>query len=88
MSLTFHWFLPTYGDSRFIIGGGHGLPAGVARGDRRATIGYLSSIVRAAEDLGFAGALTRPGRGADAWLTTAMLARESERLAFLVAAPN
>lgn len=86
MSLTFHWFLPTYGDSRFIIGGGHGLPAGVARGDRRATIGYLSSIVRAAEDLGFTGALTPTGAWCeDAWLTTAMLARESERLAFLVA---
>lgn len=86
MSLTFHWFLPTYGDSRFIVGGGHGLPAGVARGDRRATIGYLSSIVRAAEDFGFTGALTPTGAWCeDAWLTTAMLARESERLAFLVA---
>lgn len=86
MSLTFHWFLPTYGDSRFIVGGGHGLPAGVAGGDRKATIGYLSSIVRAAEDFGFTGALTPTGAWCeDAWLTTAMLARESERLAFLVA---
>src|SRR5690242_19721201 len=86
MSLTFHWFLPTYGDSRFIVGGGHGLPAGVAGGDRRATIGYLSSIVRGAEDFGFTGALTPTGAWCeDAWLTTAMLARESERLAFLVA---
>ena len=86
MTLKFHWFLPTYGDSRFIVGGGHGLPAGVAGGDRRATIGYLSSIVRAAEDFGFTGALTPTGAWCeDAWLTTAMLARESERLAFLVA---
>ncbi|MFC0042325.1 LLM class flavin-dependent oxidoreductase [Actinomadura rayongensis] len=86
MSLTLHWFLPTYGDSRFIVGGGHGQPAGVASGDRRASIGYLASIARAAEEFGFAGALTPTGAWCeDAWLTTAMLARESERLAFLVA---
>ncbi|MFB4309445.1 LLM class flavin-dependent oxidoreductase [Actinomadura sp. GTD37] len=86
MSLTFHWFLPTYGDSRLIVGGGHGQLAGTASGDRRASIGYLSSIVRGAEELGFAGALTPTGAWCeDAWLTTAMLARESERLAFLVA---
>ncbi|MFC8450135.1 LLM class flavin-dependent oxidoreductase [Kitasatospora sp. NPDC057223] len=84
--LAFHWFLPTYGDSRFIVGGGHGQPAGVAAGDRRATIGYLSSIVHAAEEFGFTGALTPAGAWCeDAWLTTAMLARETERLAFLIA---
>ncbi len=27
MSLTFHWFLPTNGDSRHVVGGGHGSPA-------------------------------------------------------------
>jgi alkanesulfonate monooxygenase len=86
MTLDFHWFLPTYGDSRFIVGGGHGLPAGAASGDRPASIGYLSSIARAAEDFGFLGALTPTGAWCeDAWLTTAMLARESERLAFLIA---
>jgi alkanesulfonate monooxygenase len=86
MSLIFHWFLPTYGDSRFIVGGGHGLPAGTASGDRRASIGYLSSIARAAEEFGFTGALTPAGAWCeDAWLTTAMLTRESEKLAFLIA---
>ncbi len=86
MSLTLHWFLPTYGDSRFIVGGGHGLPAGAARGDRDASIGYLASIARAAEDFGFTAALTPAGAWCeDAWLTTAMLARETERLGFLVA---
>lgn len=25
-SLEFHWFLPTNGDSRDIVGGGHGVP--------------------------------------------------------------
>ncbi|WP_141586491.1 LLM class flavin-dependent oxidoreductase [Actinomadura sp. WMMA1423] len=86
MTLTMHWFLPTYGDSRFVAGGGHGQPAGAAAGDRRASIGHLSSIARAAEEFGFTGALTPTGAWCeDAWLTTAMLARESERLAFLVA---
>ncbi|MFJ8672400.1 MULTISPECIES: LLM class flavin-dependent oxidoreductase [unclassified Streptomyces] len=86
MSLTFHWFLPTYGDSRHVVGGGHGLPAGAAGGERPATLGYLTQIARAAEDLGFEGALTPTGAWCeDAWLTTAMLARETERLKFLVA---
>ncbi|MFH8750429.1 LLM class flavin-dependent oxidoreductase [Streptomyces rimosus] len=86
MSLTFHWFLPTYGDSRHVVGGGHGLPAGAAGGQRPATLGYLTQIARAAEQLGFEGALTPTGAWCeDAWLTTAMLARETERLKFLVA---
>ncbi|WP_036322178.1 LLM class flavin-dependent oxidoreductase [Microbispora sp. ATCC PTA-5024] len=84
--LTFHWFLPTYGDSRYIVGGGHGLAAGSASGDRPATLSYLGQIARAAEDLGFAGALTPTGAWCeDAWLTTAMLAEATERLKFLVA---
>ncbi|NIL79535.1 LLM class flavin-dependent oxidoreductase [Rhodococcoides kroppenstedtii] len=85
-SLALHWFLPTYGDSRSIVGGGHGSRAGAASGDRRATIGYLSSIGRAAEEFGFTGALTPAGAWCeDAWLTTAMVARETEKLAFLIA---
>ncbi|WP_327289723.1 LLM class flavin-dependent oxidoreductase [Streptomyces sp. NBC_01198] len=86
MSLTFHWFLPTYGDSRHVVGGGHGTPAGAAGGDRPATLGYLTQIGRAAEDMGFVGALTPTGAWCeDAWLTTAMLAQTTERLKFLVA---
>lgn len=86
MSLTFHWFLPTYGDSRHVVGGGHGTPVGTAGGDRPATLGYLTQIARAAEQLGFTGALTPTGAWCeDAWLTTAMLAQTTERLKFLVA---
>ena len=84
--LTFHWFLPTYGDSRDIVGGGHGLRAGVAGGARPATIAYLGQIARSAEQLGFVGALTPTGAWCeDAWLTTAMLVESSEHLRFLVA---
>lgn len=86
MSLTLHWFLPTYGDSRLIVGGGHGLPAGVAHSDRDASVDYLASIVRAAETFGFTGALIPTGAWCeDAFVTAALLARETTSLAFLVA---
>lgn len=86
MSLTFHWFLPTSGDSRHVVGGGHGAPLTATGGDRPPSVGYLTQIARAAEDLGFTGALTPTGAWCeDAWLTTAMVSRHTERLKFLVA---
>ncbi|MDO0929140.1 LLM class flavin-dependent oxidoreductase [Streptomyces sp. TG1A-8] len=86
MSLTFHWFLPTNGDSRHVVGGGHGTPATASGRDRPPTVAYLSQIARAAEGLGFTGALTPTGAWCeDAWLTTAMVSQNSERLKFLVA---
>lgn len=86
MSLTFHWFLPTYGDSRQIVGGGHGVPAGTAGGARPASLAYLGQIARSAEQLGFVGALTPTGAWCeDAWLATAMLCEVTESLKFLVA---
>jgi alkanesulfonate monooxygenase len=84
--MDFHWFLPTNGDSRDIVGGGHGVPTGAAGGVRPATVGYLGQIARSAEQLGFVGALTPTGAWCeDAWLATAMLTEVSERLKFLVA---
>ncbi|MFF5978991.1 LLM class flavin-dependent oxidoreductase [Streptomyces olindensis] len=86
MSLTFHWFLPTNGDSRHVVGGGHGSPATASGRDRPPTVAYLSQIARAAEEVGFAGALTPTGAWCeDAWLTTAMVSQHTERLKFLVA---
>ncbi|MGW5233299.1 LLM class flavin-dependent oxidoreductase [Streptomyces nodosus] len=86
MSLTFHWFLPTNGDSRHVVGGGHGTPATESGRDRPPTVAYLSQIARAAEDLGFVGVLTPTGAWCeDAWLTTAMVSQNTERLKFLVA---
>lgn len=86
MTLDFHWFLPTYGDSRQIVGGGHGVPAGTAGGARPASIAYLGQIARSAEQLGFVGALTPTGAWCeDAWLATAMLVEVTESLKFLVA---
>jgi alkanesulfonate monooxygenase len=86
MTLTFHWFLPTNGDSRDIVGGGHGVATGAAGAIRPPTVAYLGQIARAAEQLGFVGALTPTGQWCeDAWLTTAMLTQVTERLKYLVA---
>ncbi|HTK64337.1 MAG TPA: LLM class flavin-dependent oxidoreductase [Pseudonocardia sp.] len=84
--LTAHWFLPTNGDGRQLVGGGHGVGTGSAGSIRPANIGYLTQVARAAEQVGFEGVLTPTGAWCeDAWLTTAMLVAHTERLKFLVA---
>jgi alkanesulfonate monooxygenase len=98
MSLVFHWFLPTSGDGRGIVGRGHSIPlvggaagpAGQASGARAATrppdIDYLGQVARSAEQLGFTGVLTPTGTWCeDAWLATAALISQTKRLKFLVA---
>jgi alkanesulfonate monooxygenase len=86
MPLTFHWFLPTNGDSRNVVGGGHGANATSSAGDRPPSVAYLSQIAAAAEALGFDAVLTPTGAWCeDAWLTTAMVSQATERLKFLVA---
>src|SRR5579863_7477371 len=86
MSLRFHWFLPTNGDGRDIVGGGHGVAVGAAGAIRPPSVKYLGQIARSAEQLGFEGALTPAGAWCeDAWLTCAMLTGVTERLKFLVA---
>jgi alkanesulfonate monooxygenase len=98
MNTKFHWFLPTSGDGRTIVGRGHSIPfAGRQGGDAAGTgasigesrdpdIDYLAQVARAADQLGFEGVLTPTGTWCeDAWLTTAALIRETERLKFLVA---
>jgi len=87
MPLTFHWFLPTQGDSRGIVGGGHGADVvASAWQTREPTLDYLGQIAQAAERLGFEGVLTPTGAWCeDAWLATAMLVGSTRRLKFLVA---
>lgn len=82
--VTLHWYLPTYGDSRSIMAGGHG--AGFHSNTREPSLDYLTQIAQAAEYNGFESLLTPTGSWcADAWLTTAALAARTERLKFLVA---
>jgi len=89
-----HWFLPTSGDSRSLVGAGQGSPGrnpnGVIGSDtlgfRPPTIDYLADIARTAEKLGFEGVLTPTGTFCeDAWLVTSALLRETSTLKFLVA---
>jgi alkanesulfonate monooxygenase len=60
------------------------LGAGAAR--RAPSLEYLSQVARAAEQLGFEGVLTPTGTWCeDAWLSTATLISQTQRLKFLVA---
>ena len=80
MSAHIHWFLPTAGDGRNISG------FGSVAGRRPVDIDYLSQVARAADRLGFEAVLTPTGTICeDAWLVTAALSRDTERLKFLVA---
>ena len=94
MGLKLHWFLPTSGDSRSLVGAGQGVPhevqsglrETVTSGFRAPSIDYLAEVARTAEQLGFEGVLTPTGTFCeDAWLSTAALLRETTRLKFLVA---
>jgi alkanesulfonate monooxygenase len=77
--LRVHWFLPTAGDGRDVA------PTDPAA-RRDPSMDYLVQVARAAEHLGFEGVLTPTGTWCeDAWVTTAALTRETERLKFLVA---
>lgn len=91
MPVTLHWFLPTTGDSRGILGAGtvvgaHHVRAGAGAGERPPSVDYLGQIARSAEQLGFEAALTPTGSWCeDAWVTTAALTQVTKRLKFLVA---
>ena len=80
MPLSLHWFLPTAGDSRDVVGFG---PT-VSRRDP--DLDYLAQVAKAAERVGFDAVLTPTGTFCeDAWISTAALIGETERLRFLVA---
>src|SRR3954469_4004148 len=91
MSLHLHWFLPTSGDARTVLGalgdaGAHHRRADRDGGERPADIAYLGQIARAAEQSGFEACLTPTGSWCeDAWLTTAALTQLTTKLKFLVA---
>lgn len=84
-----HWYLPTNGDSREIVGAGDDshLASGPSRSTfRPATLEYLTLIAKTAETLGFEAVLTPTGTWCeDAWITTAALSQATTRLKFLVA---
>ncbi|RJQ83966.1 LLM class flavin-dependent oxidoreductase [Amycolatopsis panacis] len=89
MPIHLHWYLPTNGDNRDIVGSGDGSQktlGAVRPGFRQPSIEYLGTIARAAEQLGFEAVLTPTGTWCeDAWITTAALSGVTTRLKFLVA---
>ncbi|MBX8692445.1 LLM class flavin-dependent oxidoreductase [Mycobacterium sp. 20091114027_K0903767] len=89
MSIHLHWYLPTNGDSRDIVGSGDDSHLAVgpsASRIRPPTIEYLTEVARTAELLGFEAVLTPTGTWCeDAWITTAALSQATTRLKFLVA---
>ena len=89
MTLHLHWYLPTNGDSREIVGSGddsHLALGPSASRIRPPSIGYLGEIARTAERLGFESVLTPTGTWCeDAWITTAALTQVTSTLKFLVA---
>jgi len=83
MTLEFHWFIPSGGDSRELISTG---PRGAARSYRAPGYDYLLQVARAAERAGFAGAMlpTTSASTEDSWTLAAALATDTERLQLLV----
>jgi alkanesulfonate monooxygenase len=76
--MEINWFLPT--------GGNDGRYLGTIVGSRVADYDYLEQVARAADHLGFAGALLPTGRGCeDAWLIAMKLAAVTKNLRFIVA---
>ena len=71
------WFLPTHGDGRYL---------GSEAGARHVTLGYLSQIARAADELGYYGVLLPTGRSCeDSWVIASAMTPITKRLRFLVA---
>jgi alkanesulfonate monooxygenase len=72
MSIRLHWYLPTIGDRREIVGAGDDSQLAVgpsASRIRPPTIAYLGEIARTAEPLGFESVLTPTGSWCeDAWI--------------------
>lgn len=71
------WFIPTHGDGRYL---------GTTAGSRAVSLDYMQQIARAADDLGYKGALLPTGRSCeDAWVVASSLIPATKRLKFLVA---
>ena len=76
-ALKILWFLPTSGDGHYL---------GTTAGAREVDFDYLRQIARAADKLGYYGALLPTGRNCeDSWIIASAIAPWTERLRYLVA---
>jgi alkanesulfonate monooxygenase len=87
MHLRLHWFIPSHGDGRHLSAARNATAGHTARAARRdPDISYLAEVARAADRVGFEGALTPMGLFCeDPWLVAAALAGQTRRLKFMVA---
>lgn len=77
MQASLFWFLPTYGDGRYL---------GSSDGARRLDLNYLSQVAVAAESNGFEGALIPTGRSClDSYMVASALISATKTFKFLVA---
>ena len=66
------WFLPPHGDGRYL---------GNVQGARHVSLGYLSQIARAADELGYFGVLLPTGRSCeDSWGIASAMVRQLAEL--------
>ncbi|MBV8815931.1 MAG: FMNH2-dependent alkanesulfonate monooxygenase [Verrucomicrobia bacterium] len=71
------WFIPTFGDGRYL---------GSARGARDTKYAYLRQIAEAVDSLGFYGALLPTGRTCDdSWIAASALIPVTQQMRFLIA---
>ena len=71
------WFIPTFGDGRYL---------GSSKGSRATNHAYLRQIAEAVDELGYYGALLPTGRSCDdAWIVASSLFPLTRRMRFLVA---
>jgi alkanesulfonate monooxygenase len=71
------WFIPTFGDGRYLAS---------ARGARDTNLGYVHQIAQAVDELGYYGALLPTGRTCDdPWIVASALIPLTQRMRFLVA---
>jgi alkanesulfonate monooxygenase len=77
MTLNIFWFIPTFGDSRYL---------GSSQGTRALDSDYLKQIGVAADTLGYDGVLIPTGRSCeDPWIVASYLAAVTRKLKLLVA---
>ncbi len=77
MSLNIYWFIPTFGDSRYI---------GSREGSRVTDLDYIKQLGVATDTLGYDGVLIPTGRLCeDPWIVATSLLSITQKLKFLVA---
>ncbi|MFN8529727.1 MAG: FMNH2-dependent alkanesulfonate monooxygenase [Anaerolineae bacterium] len=71
------WFIPSHGDTRYL---------GTQISRRNTSAGYLETMARAVDTLGFTGALLPTGAGCeDSWMVASSLIPITKRMKFLIA---